>query len=84
MIIERFAELLKGRKIYEELAVEVAELRELRFASLMVQTLNIILLTSPELFELREDIQRVKIVFLFFMTGETCHKVQKGREIHVF
>lgn len=58
MIIERFAELLKGRKIYEELAVEVAELRELRFASLMVQTLNIILLTSPELFELREDIQR--------------------------
>jgi len=58
MIIERFAELLNGRKIYQALAKEVASLDDLRFANLMVQTLNIILLTSPELFELREDIKQ--------------------------
>eukprot|EP00494_Astrolonche_serrata_P024372 UN24630 len=58
MIIERFAELLNGRKIYRALAQEVANEKDMRFASLMVQTLNIILLTSPELFELREDIKK--------------------------
>jgi len=58
MIIERFAELLNGRKIYHALALEVMQEKDHTFASLMVQTLNIILLTSPELFELRDDIKK--------------------------
>ena len=37
---------------------------DLEFATLMVQTLNLILLTSPELFELRSSLKRVALFFV--------------------
>ena len=49
--------LLDGRKIYLQLATLIEEQSDLEFAALFVQTLNLILLTAPELSPLRKTLQ---------------------------
>ncbi|XP_033222290.1 protein VAC14 homolog isoform X2 [Belonocnema kinseyi] len=52
-IIRELCVLLSAEGIYKILAEILLEEQNLRFAGIMVQTLNVILLTSSELFELR-------------------------------
>ncbi|XP_014237916.1 protein VAC14 homolog [Trichogramma pretiosum] len=52
-IIRELCVLLNAEKIFKVLAKTLREEHNLSFASLMVQTLNEILLTCPELFDLR-------------------------------
>jgi len=58
LIIERLSTLLNGEMIYEALAKKLKAEEDLDFCSYMVQTLNLIMLTSPELFELRNLIKQ--------------------------
>jgi len=58
LIIERLSTLLNGEMIYEALAQKLKAEEDLDFCSYMVQTLNLIMLTSPELFELRNLIKQ--------------------------
>jgi len=58
LIIERLSTLLNGEMIYEALAQKLKAEEDLEFCSYMVQTLNLIMLTSPELFELRNLIKQ--------------------------
>lgn len=53
LIIRNLSVLLDGESIYRAFATILVNTKDLDFARLMVQTLNLILLTSPELFELR-------------------------------
>uniref|UniRef100_A0A6A7GC16 Protein VAC14 homolog n=1 Tax=Hirondellea gigas TaxID=1518452 RepID=A0A6A7GC16_9CRUS len=53
VIIQRLSVLLDGEKIYRAMASILQEEEDSNFASIMVQTLNLILLTSSELFRLR-------------------------------
>ena len=52
--------LLSSEDIYRTLAEILLEENDLKFAALMVKTLNIILLTSSELFELRHKLKELK------------------------
>mmetsp|Transcript_25432 Transcript_25432/g.61263 ORF Transcript_25432/g.61263 Transcript_25432/m.61263 type:complete len:723 (-) Transcript_25432:110-2278(-) len=53
LIVRQLSVLLDGESIYRAFASILLKEVDLEFASLMVQTLNLILLTSSELFELR-------------------------------
>lgn len=53
LIIRQLCMLLNGERIYRALAGILQSEQDLDFASLLVQTLNLILLTSSELFDLR-------------------------------
>ena len=53
LIIRQLSVFLNGESIYRTLARIIQNSEDVEFASLMVQTLNLILLTSIELFELR-------------------------------
>eukprot|EP01083_Nonionella_stella_P286811 976219_1 len=53
LIIRRLSILLNGEKIYRSMAGILLHETDLEFCSLMVQTLNLILMTSSELFQLR-------------------------------
>mmetsp|Transcript_717 Transcript_717/g.1057 ORF Transcript_717/g.1057 Transcript_717/m.1057 type:complete len:705 (-) Transcript_717:240-2354(-) len=53
LIVRQLSVLLDGESIYRAFAIIILKEVDLEFASLMVQTLNLILLTSSELFELR-------------------------------
>lgn len=53
LIVRQLAVLLDGESIYRTFSDILIKEVDLEFASLMVQTLNLILLTSSELFELR-------------------------------
>ena len=57
LIIRQLSVLLNGESIYRTFARILKDNEDLEFASLMVQTLNLILLTSSELFELRKIIK---------------------------
>ncbi|KAL8137983.1 hypothetical protein V2J09_003984 [Rumex salicifolius] len=54
LIIRRLCVLLDAERVYRELSVILEKDDDLEFASIMVQALNLILLTSYELSELRE------------------------------
>ncbi|GAB2296947.1 PtdIns(3,5)P(2) sythesis regulation factor [Dionaea muscipula] len=54
LIIRRLCVLLEAERVYRELSTILENESDLDFASIMVQALNLILLTSSELFELRE------------------------------
>lgn len=56
-IIRELCLLLSAEDIYKILAEILLKEQNLRFACIMVQTLNIILLTSSELFELRNKLK---------------------------
>lgn len=56
-IIRQLCTLLTAEKIYNAIAEILLKERDLEFASLMVQNLNIILLTATELFGLRRALQ---------------------------
>jgi vacuole morphology and inheritance protein 14 len=58
MIIRQLCVLLNGETIYRALAQLLLEEEDLEFAATFVQTLNLILLTSSELFELRELVKK--------------------------
>lgn len=64
-IIRHLCLLLSSEDIYRTLAEILLQENDLKFASLMVKTLNIILLTSSELFELRHKLKELK-------TRESC------------
>lgn len=52
--------LLKAEDIYKTLAQILLKESNLKFASLMVEHLNMILLTSSELYELRNNMKELK------------------------
>lgn len=56
-IIRELCVLLSSEEIYKILAEILLKEQNLRFAGIMIQTLNIILLTSSELFELRNKLK---------------------------
>jgi len=58
LIIRQLSVLLNGESIYRALAIILSKEEDVEFASLMVQTLNLIFLTSSELFELRSLIKK--------------------------
>ncbi len=58
LIIRQLSLLLNGEAIYRALSRLLCQHEDLEFASLMVQTLNLILLTSTELFELRATLKQ--------------------------
>jgi len=58
VIIRQLSLLLNGESIYRALALILQKEEDVEFASLMVQTLNLIFLTSSELFELRSLIKK--------------------------
>ncbi|XP_046483958.1 protein VAC14 homolog [Neodiprion pinetum] len=64
-IIRELCVLLSAEDIYKTLAIILSEEQNLRFASIMVQTLNVILLTSSELFDLRNKLKDLE-------TRESC------------
>ena len=64
-IIRHLCLLLSSEDIYRTLAEILLQENDLKFASLMAKTLNIILLTSSELFELRHKLKELK-------TRESC------------
>uniref|UniRef100_T1IMF9 Protein VAC14 homolog n=1 Tax=Strigamia maritima TaxID=126957 RepID=T1IMF9_STRMM len=55
-IVRQLCLLLSAEDIYQTLAEILLHETDLKFASIMVQTLNTILLTSSELFDLRSDL----------------------------
>ena len=57
LIIRQLSLLLNGEAVYRAFAALLKDHEDLEFASLMVQTLNLILLTSTELFELRASLK---------------------------
>ncbi|CAD6238651.1 GSCOCG00008503001-RA-CDS [Cotesia congregata] len=59
-IIRELCVLLSAEEIYKILAKILLEEQNLRFAGIMIQTLNVILLTSSELFELRNKLKDLK------------------------
>ena len=48
LIVCRLAALLGGRRVFRALAAVLADADDLRFVSALVQALNLILLTAPE------------------------------------
>ncbi|KAF5274813.1 hypothetical protein FQR65_LT00396 [Abscondita terminalis] len=76
-IIRQLCVLLNAEDIYRTLAQILLKETNLKFASLMVETLNMILLTSSELFELRnklKDLNTKESCALFCCLYETwCH-----------
>lgn len=58
-IIRELCALMSAKNIYKTLAEILMEEQNLRFAGIMVQTLNVILLTSSELFELRNELKNL-------------------------
>lgn len=52
--------LLNAEDIYKTIAEILLDETDLRFASLMVEQLNVILLTSSELYELRTTLKDLK------------------------
>ncbi|GAB4828731.1 PtdIns(3,5)P(2) sythesis regulation factor [Ancistrocladus abbreviatus] len=54
LIVRRLCVLLDAERVYRELSAILEKESDLDFASIMVQALNLILLTSSELSELRE------------------------------
>ncbi|KAI8491112.1 PtdIns(3,5)P(2) sythesis regulation factor [Branchiostoma belcheri] len=64
-IVRQLCLLLNAEAIFRALAEILLEEEDLRFAAIMVQTLNSILLTSTELFELRTQLKDLK-------TKESC------------
>lgn len=59
-IIRQLCVLLNSEDIYRTLSEILLHEEDLRFASIMVETLNTILLTSSELFELRTKLKDLK------------------------
>jgi len=55
-IVRNLCTLLEAEKIYRAFAGILLKEQDLDFAQLMVQNLNLILLTSPELFPLRKEL----------------------------
>lgn len=76
-IIRQLCVLLNAEDIYRTLAKILLKENNLKFASLMVEHLNMILLTSPELFEMRNRLKELKnegSCALFCSLYETwCH-----------
>lgn len=72
--------LLNSEDIYRTLSEILLHEEDLRFASVMVETLNTILLTSSELFELRTklkdlktEVSRLKLVLNpIYLTKHRC------------
>lgn len=64
--------LLSSEDIYRTLAEILLEENDLKFASLMVKTLNVILLTSSELFELRMKLKELKTKVKDLLTVRFC------------
>lgn len=59
LVIRKLASLLNPRDTYISLAEILNSINDLEFVSLMVQTLNLILLTAPELTPLRKALKEV-------------------------
>lgn len=76
-IIRQLCVLLNSEDVYKVLALMLIDEDNLKFASLMVEQLNTILLTSPELFQLRmklKDLKTEESYDLFFCLYKTwCH-----------
>lgn len=58
-IVRHLSLLLSGTRIFRVLAELLETEEELEFARLMVQSLNLILLTAPELFDMRDQLRRL-------------------------
>lgn len=61
--------LLNAEDIYRTLAQILLQETNLKFASLMVEQLNMILLTSSELYELRTELKDLKTKVLFSLNN---------------
>jgi len=59
LIVRHLSLFLNAEKIYRALAKTLETEEDLEFASLMVLTLNLILLTAPELFEVRTQLRNI-------------------------
>lgn len=66
--------LLNAENIFHSMADILLREEDLKFASTMVHTLNTILLTSTELFQLRNQLKdlRTLVLCLRALDGETC------------
>lgn len=75
-IIRELCVLLSAENIYKILAKILLEEQNLRFASIIVQTLNLILLTSSELFDLRNKLKdlntEVNLFYSSYFTLTYC------------
>ena len=60
LIVRQLCELLEPRQVFVTLAASLQHEEDLAFASQMVQTLNLILLTSTEAWELRLMLKQVR------------------------
>lgn len=67
-VIRQLCVLLNCKDIYLTLAQILLEEENLKFASIMVETLNTILLTSSELFELRTQLKDLKNEVIFALS----------------
>lgn len=73
VLFRQLCVLLKAEDIYKTLAQILLEENNLKFASLMVEHLNMILLTSSELYELRNNMKALKLD-VRFKTIHTSYK----------
>ena len=64
LIVCRLAALLGGRRVFRALAAVLADADDLRFVSALVQALNLILLTAPEVRQHDRDAHVVACVML--------------------
>ena len=71
-IIRHLSTFVNAEKLYRALAGNLLQEEDLEFANRMVQNLNLILLTSPELHQLRADLYEIQphlfspFFFVFF------------------
>ncbi|CAG5089147.1 Similar to Vac14: Protein VAC14 homolog (Rattus norvegicus) [Cotesia congregata] len=87
-IIRELCVLLSAEEIYKILAKILLEEQNLRFAGIMIQTLNVILLTSSELFELRNKLKDLKNevwknIYLFWSLITIVIVVLESRKLFV-
>ncbi|GAB4840443.1 PtdIns(3,5)P(2) sythesis regulation factor [Ancistrocladus abbreviatus] len=78
LIIRRLCVLLDAERVYRELSIILEKEHDLDFGSIMVQALNLILLTSSELSELRELLKQSLVSaagkdFFLSLYASWCH-----------
>lgn len=61
LVIRKLCSLLNCREIFISLAMILNDMSDLEFVGLMVQTLNLIMLTAPELAPLRKSLKEISM-----------------------
>ena len=75
LIVRQLCELLEPRQVFVTLAASLQHEEDLAFASQMVQTLNLILLTSTEAWELRLMLKQVRACLCASVATSPTHSM---------